>query len=165
VSIIPFWLKGPIRVFPDMALRETARPLTDEDFKYARELATTMSSIVHRADALGLAATQLGVRLRMFAFRSDDGRIRIAVNPTIETSGALTEASEKCLSIRNVRASIIRPEHARMTYLDLDGTEHTISRSGLWARVLQHENDHLNGVLIIDHATDGQLLPVAESVN
>jgi peptide deformylase len=143
-----------------MALRETARPLTDEDFKYARELATTMSSIV-----LGLAATQLGVRLRMFAFRSDDGRIRIAVNPTIETSGALTEASEKCLSIRNVRASIIRPEHARMTYLDLDGTEHTISRSGLWARVLQHENDHLNGVLIIDHATDGQLLPVAESVN
>jgi peptide deformylase len=75
---------------------------------------------------------------------------RVFINPRLELSGAITGGDEGCLSLPEIRAEIMRPPQARITALDLEGNEFTMERDGIWARVWQHEYDHLEGTLIID---------------
>jgi peptide deformylase len=101
---------------------------------------------------VGLAATQLGVLRRVLVFQAgNDNEPRALVNPKIEwASDELTIAEEGCLSLPRVTMDVERPLHARFTGRDADGEPVTIEASGLEARVLQHEIDHLDGVLILD---------------
>ena len=111
-------------------------------------------------DALGvgLAATQLGVLRRLLVFQSGaDSEPTALANPTIRwASEEVVVAEEGCLSLPMVSMDVERPLHVRVEGLDVDGAEVVIKASGLEARVLQHEIDHLNGVLILDHAPRDQ---------
>src|ERR1700712_628746 len=111
-----------------------------------------MIQIMQEGMGVGLAATQLGVLRRLLVFQAAaDSEPSALVNPQIEwASGELAIAEEGCLSLPKVTMDVERPLHVRFTGRDVDGDPVTIEASGLEARVLQHEIDHLDGVLILD---------------
>jgi peptide deformylase len=107
---------------------------------------------------VGLAATQLGILRRILVFQAGpDSEPTALINPAVEwSSDDAVVAEEGCLSLPRVSMDVERPLHARVEGLDLDGDPVTIEASGLEARVLQHEIDHLDGVLILDRAPRDQ---------
>jgi peptide deformylase len=107
---------------------------------------------------VGLAATQLGILRRLLVFQAGrDAEPTALINPEIEwASDDVTVAEEGCLSLPLVSMDVERPLHALVTGLDVDAEPVRIEASGLEARVLQHEIDHLDGVLILDHAPRDQ---------
>ena len=111
-----------------------------------------MIGLMQGALGIGLAATQLGTMRRLLVFQAGpDAEPRAIVNPEVEwTSEDLVVAEEGCLSLANVLVDVERPLHARVNAVDLAGSPILIEASGLEARVLQHEIDHLDGVLILD---------------
>ncbi len=117
-----------------------------------------MIGIMHDGLGVGLAATQLGILRRMLVFQAGhDPEPTALVNPQIEwLSEDVVVAEEGCLSLPGVAMDIERSLHARLTGLDVDGEPVTLEASGLEARVLQHELDHLDGVLILDRAPRDQ---------
>ena len=142
---------GEVRQFGDPVLKSKASGVTD--FGPALEAeAERMIGLMQGALGIGLAATQLGTMRRLLVFQAGpDAEPRAIVNPEVEwTSEDLVVAEEGCLSIANVLVDVERPLHARVNALDLSGSPILIEASGLEARVLQHEIDHLDGVLILD---------------
>jgi peptide deformylase len=113
---------------------------------------------MHDALGIGLAATQLGVMHRVLVYRVDpDGPLAAVVNPVLEWAGGEEEALEEgCLSLPGVLVDVDRPIHVRVRAQDEHGEEIVIEASGLEARVLQHEMDHLDGVLILDRTSRDQ---------
>ena len=113
-----------------------------------------MIGIMRDAMGVGLAATQLGVLRRLLVFQAGpDSEPTALINPEIEwLSDEVVVAEEGCLSIPRVSVDVERPLHARFGGRDVEVVEITIEASGLEARVLQHEIDHLDGVLILDRA-------------
>ena len=111
-----------------------------------------MIAIMRDGLGVGLAATQLGMLRRLLVFQAGhDAEPTALVNPEIEwRSDELVIAEEGCLSLPRVSMDVERPLHITVTGLDVDGEPVTIEASGLEARVLQHEIDHLDGVLILD---------------
>ncbi len=140
--------------YPDPALRTVARPIDPID-DTVRAVAARMFELMHEAEGAGLAAPQVGISWRMFVTRADDEHPdRVLVNPNIaDLGGDLEVRAEGCLSLPGLTLEIRRPANASLNCLDLDGRSVTIAATGLMARVLQHEHDHLNGVLIIDKMT------------
>ncbi len=140
----------------DPILRERAREVEafDDDL---RALVSDMFLTMRRAEGAGLAAPQIGVPLRIFVVEApeEDGgpRRRVAlVNPEIvEQSRDEDRDLEGCLSIPGVSDVVRRPASVRMRGLDEEGNPVEVSGTGMFARALQHEFDHLNGVLFIDH--------------
>ena len=112
-----------------------------------------MGELMHDALGIGLAATQLGVLHRTLVFRTDPEEPIVAlVNPVLEwTSEELEVAEEGCLSLPGVHVEVERPARVRVRAPDPEGRELTVEAEGLRARVIQHEMDHLDGVLILDH--------------
>jgi peptide deformylase len=117
-----------------------------------------MRDLVEAADALGLAATQVGCGLRVFAFRQEDGALLTAINPVIETSGPEQIGNEGCLSLGPLVLPVSRPQAVLMRALDENGEEFVYEAEDLWARVIQHEHDHLRGRLILDITSSPELL-------
>ena len=117
-----------------------------------------MIAIMHGAMGVGLAATQVGVLRRLLVFQAGpDSEPTALVNPEVEwLSDEAVVAEEGCLSLPRVSMDVERPLHARFSGLDVDGEPVRIEASGLEARVLQHELDHLDGVLILDRAPRAQ---------
>jgi peptide deformylase len=117
-----------------------------------------MIGIMRDGLGVGLAATQLGILRRLLVFQAGhDPEPTALVNPQIEwLSEVVVVAEEGCLSLPGVAMDVERSLHARMTGLDVDGEPVTLEASGLEARVLQHEIDHLDGVLILDRAPRDQ---------
>ncbi|HEX6228822.1 MAG TPA: peptide deformylase, partial [Solirubrobacterales bacterium] len=113
-----------------------------------------MIGIMKDGMGVGLAATQLGILRRVLVFQAArDGEPTALINPAVEwLSEESAVAEEGCLSLPGVTVDVERPLHARFGGLDLDGEPVTLEASGLEARVLQHEIDHLDGVLILDRA-------------
>ena len=111
-----------------------------------------MGELMHDALGIGLAATQLGVLHRALVFRTDpEEPITALVNPVLEwSSEELEVAEEGCLSLPGVHVEVERPVRVRVRAQDPEGEELTIEAEGLRARVIQHEIDHLDGVLILD---------------
>ena len=144
-----------VRQFPDPALRTPARTVEDVDDE-VRELAARMAEIMEQAHGVGLAAPQIGVLRRLLVYRlSADEDARIIINPTIsDLSEDKDVDSEGCLSLLGgeLQVPIERSLRLVMTGLDGDGKPVRVEAEGLEARVLQHEVDHLNGVLILDRA-------------
>jgi peptide deformylase len=137
--------------FGDPVLKSKASPVSrfDHDLRLA---AGRMLRIMRDGMGVGLAATQLGVLRRLLVFQAGPDALPTAlVNPEIEwLSEEAVTAEEGCLSIPRISVDVERPLYARVSGVDLEGEPLLIEASGLEARVLQHEIDHLDGVLILD---------------
>lgn len=138
-------------VFGDPVLRSRASEVREFGPELAAE-AQRMISIMRDAMGVGLAATQLGALRRMLVFKAGpDATPSAIVNPVVEwTSSELATAAEGCLSLPRVIVDVERPLYVRVAGFDAGGEPILIEASGLEARVLQHEVDHLDGVLILD---------------
>jgi peptide deformylase len=146
-----------IRSFGDPVLRTKAGPVTRFDDSLHEEVAR-MDRLMGDALGLGLAATQVGVLHRLFVYRAGpDAPLVAVVNPELEWSSQDEDVAEEgCLSLPRVTVDVERPVHVRVSARDESGAPITIEASGLDARVIQHEMDHLDGVLILDRATREQ---------
>jgi peptide deformylase len=123
-----------------------------------REQVRRMGQLMHDALGIGLAATQVGLMNRVLVYRVDsDGAVAALVNPVLEWSGDERETMEEgCLSLPGVLVEVERPVHVRVRAQDERGEDILIEASGLEARVIQHEMDHLDGVLILDRTSRDQ---------
>ncbi|HZO61230.1 MAG TPA: peptide deformylase [Solirubrobacterales bacterium] len=146
-----------IRTFGDPALRASAVDVTRFDEALHEEIAR-MEALMGDALGLGLAATQLGVMHRLFVFRvGSEAPLVAVVNPRLEWSSQDQETAEEgCLSLPRVLVDVERPLHVRVSAQDARGEPIVLEASGLEARVIQHEMDHLDGVLILDRTTKDQ---------
>jgi peptide deformylase len=139
-----------VRKFGDPILREKARPITVFDDRLAAEVAW-MSQVMHDGMGIGLAATQVGALRRLLVYRVQHaGPVAALINPEIEWHSREGEYSpEGCLSLPHVSVEVERSVHIRVRAQDLQGEPITVEASGLEARVIQHEMDHLDGILIL----------------
>ena len=146
----------PILLHPDPRLKKICDPVAriTPDIE---TLAADMLATMYDAPGVGLAAPQVGVNLRVFVMDANrdpeaEPAPMVLVNPEITgESEALNVYEEGCLSIPDHYAEVTRPAEVRMRWLGLDGKTHEQDFAGLWATCAQHELDHLNGVLFIDH--------------
>jgi peptide deformylase len=146
-----------VRKFGDPVLRTRARPVQRFDGALRDEV-RRMGELMIDAIGVGLAATQVGVLHRLLVYRVHPQAPVVAlVNPEIEWSGDEQETLEEgCLSLPAVHVDVERPVHVRVSALDEYGEPITIEASGLEARVIQHEVDHLDGVLVLDRISRSQ---------
>ena len=140
-----------VRTFGDPVLRARAVPVERFDDELRAEIAR-MAAIMRDGLGVGLAATQLGVMHRVLVYRvGADAPLAAVVNPEIEWRSDEQETLEEgCLSLPGVHVDVERPVYVRVRGRDQQGDEVSVEASGLEARVLQHEVDHLDGVLILD---------------
>ena len=145
----------PILVVPDPMLRAKCRPVGPKDEATVRALLPRMFATMYAAPGIGLAAPQVGQKLRFIVVdvHPDDNSQPIAlINPEIVArSTELVAREEGCLSLPGQYAEIVRPARVKVRYLDESGARREIAADGLLSACLQHEIDHLNGVLFIDH--------------
>ena len=146
-----------VLTFGDPVLRSRASDVREFGPELAAE-ADRMIAIMRDAMGVGLAATQLGTLRRLLVFQAGPDATPTAIaNPVLEwSSGNLATAAEGCLSLPRVIVDVERPLHVRVTGADTKGEPILIEASGLEARVLQHEIDHLDGVLILDRTERDQ---------
>lgn len=138
----------PIRIYPDPVLREPAGEVADVDAS-VRKLIRDMRETMHAAPGIGLAAPQVGVQRRVLVYELEE-EFRALVNPQILSREGEDTDDEGCLSIPGLTYPVTRAERIRVRGLDEDGAEVFVEASELEARVIQHEVDHLDGVLFID---------------
>jgi peptide deformylase len=146
-----------VRKFGDPVLRTPARPVQAFDAGLRSEV-ERMGELMGDALGVGLAATQVGVLHRVLVYRvQQDAPVAALVNPEVEWTGHDLETMEEgCLSLPGVQVDVERPIHVRVRALDEEGEGIVIEASGLEARVIQHEIDHLDGVLILDRTSRDQ---------
>lgn len=151
-----------IRILGDPVLRKKAQPVTD--FSVVKALLNEMKQTMYAEDGVGLAAPQVGVSLRFFAM--DDGSgFKIVVNPEIlERSTEKESAEEGCLSVPGVFAQVERHTWVRVRYQNEHGEFREELLQGYGARIFQHELDHLDGVLFIDHLDSKTRLALAQQL-
>jgi peptide deformylase len=140
-----------IRRLGDPVLKSRATQVDRFDDSLRRQVGR-MAGLMNDALGVGLAAPQLGISQRLLVYRvGPDAPLITLANPEIEWSSDDEEVAEEgCLSIPGIHLDIERPVHVRVRAQDEEGDERTIEASGLEARVIQHEMDHLDGVLILD---------------
>jgi peptide deformylase len=144
-----------IIILPDKRLRAVSQPVKKID-REIKDLVADMFETMYDAPGIGLAAIQVGVPKRVItmdlAKKEDAQEPRVLINPEILwRSDEKATYEEGCLSIPEFYEEVERPAQVRVKYLDLDGKEQEVEANGLLATCLQHEIDHLNGVLFIDH--------------
>ncbi len=141
---------GVIRTYGDPVLRKKAVTVSRIDGKTKQECEAMVEAMI-RANGIGLAAPQIGLSKRIIVLDLN-GQFHILINPEIvESSEESEEILEGCLSIPGVDAEVTRKLRTHVRGLNLDGKMIDIEGEGLMARAIQHEIDHLNGVLFIDH--------------
>ena len=146
-----------VRKFGDPVLRSKARPIEVFDDALRDEI-SRMAALMHDSMGIGLAATQVGTLHRVLVYRVEhDSPINALINPELEWSGKEKEWMEEgCLSLPGVHVDVERPVDVRVRAQDPRGKPIVIEASGLEARVIQHEMDHLDGVLILDRTPRDQ---------
>jgi len=137
-------------VYPDTRLRCVSGPVETFD-STLQEQARVMLSQLRRHGGLGLAASQIGLSRRIIVARIGQRELCL-VNPQIKDHSDPHVRHEACLSLPGVHVPVARPERVRVTGYNLQGRKTGFGATGLWARVLQHTIDHLNGLLICDYA-------------
>ena len=143
-----------ILTYPNPLLREKARPVTEFD-EMLKAIARDMAETMYAEPGVGLAATQIGVSLRLITIdvREADGEagelLKLANPEIVEREGEII-GEEGCLSVPGVREDVKRAERIKVRAQDLDGQEKIIEAEGFLAVVFQHEIDHLDGILFID---------------
>lgn len=141
-----------VRVIGDPVLRQVATDVTDIDSKLVR-LSEDMLATMYAEPGIGLAAPQIGVQKRFFVYDVGAGPEAI-VNPVVEEASGEWYFEEGCLSVPGLSWEIRRPKEIYVTGFDLHGNEVTLEADELLSRLIQHELDHLDGVLLIDHLDD-----------
>jgi peptide deformylase len=145
----------PLIILPDPVLRQVSKPVERVDAPLLR-LVDDMLETMYDAPGIGLAAIQVGEPLRLLVVdlaKEDEPKApHVFINPEIlETADARSVYEEGCLSIPDYYAEVERPAAVRVKYINREGRQQEIMAEGLMATCLQHEIDHLNGVLFIDH--------------
>jgi len=142
----------PIRLIGDPVLREKARPVQRVTRRH-RKLIEDMRETMYRAPGVGLAANQVGVLERIVVADPGDGAFLALINPRIVESQGSDVDVEGCLSIPGVSGYVERAWRVRVEALDERGRPTTVEAEGFLARILQHEIDHLDGILFVDRAS------------
>jgi peptide deformylase len=143
-----------VRQYGDVVLRMKANDVEEFDDDL-RRLVERMEALMHDAQGVGLAATQVGVLRRLFVFEPDEDGPRAVANPVVEERSDETSSDEEgCLSLQGVRVPVERAERLVISGKDENGEDVRHELEGYGARVAQHELDHLDGVLIIDRTDD-----------
>ncbi len=142
-----------ILIYPDPKLREIAEPVEQVDDE-VRRLVEDMAETMYDAPGVGLAATQVGVKKRVFiidiADEDEPSNLQVFINPEIVRREGTQSWKEGCLSFPEISEEIKRAEQVTVRALDLSGAEFELAADGLLAVAVQHENDHLDGVLMVD---------------
>jgi peptide deformylase len=142
-----------IRQYPDVALKMKARPVEEFDDEL-RRLAERMKLLMADASGIGLAATQVGVLQRLFVFHVGEDEVVAVANPEIVERGEETDVDDEgCLSIQGIVVPVERATTITLAGRDENGAEVRYELEDIYARAAQHENDHLDGVLILDRTT------------
>jgi peptide deformylase len=144
-----------ILILPDKRLRKVSEPVKKIDAGI-RRLVEDMFETMYDAPGIGLAAVQIGTAKRVItmdlAKKEEPKNPQVFINPEIVWSSDETATYEEgCLSIPETYDDVERPAHVKVSYLDLEGALHEVEANGLLSTCLQHEIDHLNGILFIDH--------------
>jgi peptide deformylase len=140
-----------IRRAGDKVLKEQAEPVAKIDRRIKR-LLDDMAQTMYKAEGVGLAAPQVGVSLRMIVIDAGEGLIEL-INPVVSECEGSECSTEGCLSIPGIYGEVERGVNVKVEGFNREGKKVCISATGLLARALQHEIDHLDGVLFIDRAT------------
>ena len=145
----------PILITPHASLRAKARPVRPDDAAAVAALVPRMFEAMYKAPGIGLAAPQVGFGLRVMVvdlMPDNEPRPLTLINPQIvAVSDEWATREEGCLSVPNQYADVSRPARVSMRYYDLSGAQQQVEADGLLAACLQHELDHLDGVLFVDH--------------
>ena len=145
-----------IRLVGDPVLRQRAEDVTDIDGRLVK-LCDDMLETMYEAPGVGLAAPQVGVQKRFFVYdlgAGDGGQVLI--NPVVTETSGEWEFHEGCLSVPGMSFDIVRPKQIHVTGLDLDGNDVSFEADEFFARVVQHELDHLDGVLLLERLDEDQ---------
>ena len=142
----------PILRFPDPRLKTLAVPVAKIDDSI-RRLARDMAETMYEAPGIGLAATQVDIHKRLIVIDASETRdqLLVLVNPQLVERDGVQFCEEGCLSVPGIYDKVERSEHVVVRYLDLDGKTQTIASDGLLAVCLQHEMDHLQGKVFVEH--------------
>jgi peptide deformylase len=143
----------PILEFPDPRLRTVAKPVTEVDDQI-RTLIDDMFETMYDCPGIGLAASQINVHKRVVVIdvSEDKSQPMVFINPEVEVLDTeLNEYDEGCLSVPGFYETVVRPSHIRVKALDRNGNPFELIPDGLLAVCIQHELDHLNGKLFVDH--------------
>jgi peptide deformylase len=142
-----------IRQYPDAALKMPARPVAEFDEQLVK-LVERMKQLMHDANGIGLAATQVGVLQRLFVFQPEGGDAQAVINPELQDVSEETDvADEGCLSIQGITVPVERALSLTLVGKDEHGADVRFELDGYEARCAQHEADHLDGRLMIDRTT------------
>jgi len=144
-----------LRLWGDPVLTQAATEVADIDGRIAG-LVERMTDTMYEANGLGLAAPQVGVGKRLFIYELEDEVLRTVINPTVVETRGEAEFEEGCLSIPGLYFPIVRPKEIHISGWDLDGNEVSIEADDIEARCLQHELDHLDGVLLLQRLDASQ---------
>ncbi|TKG95939.1 peptide deformylase [Puteibacter caeruleilacunae] len=150
----------PVTIYGDPVLRKVAKPI-DKDYPKLEEFIANMWDTMYRSDGVGIAAPQVGRSVRVFVIDAttlaeEEPELadfkKVFINAQIlERSGDEESMNEGCLSVPNIREDVSRKTHIRIKYMDENFVEHEEEYGGFAARVIQHEYDHLEGKLFVDH--------------
>lgn len=143
-----------ILTYPDEVLREHAEPVVNIDGK-VQQLIDDMADTMYHAPGIGLASNQVGEPFRIIMFdtsaRDEPNDLVVLINPEIIEAEGVVINEEGCLSVIDYKADVKRADSVTVRGLDVEGNPITFRKEGLAAIVVQHEIDHLNGILLIDH--------------
>jgi peptide deformylase len=161
----------PITLYGDKILRKKVNPVEDVDLKTV-ELIKNMFDTMHNANGVGLAANQVGADKSIFIIDVSKVEGHEGTKPMIFINPEITERSEKlctieegCLSIPDIRVDVDRPESVTINYMDTDLKSHTLKAKDILARVIQHEYDHVQGILFIDRIDEGIRKKIKKDLN
>jgi peptide deformylase len=144
-----------IRIVGDPVLRQRAHEVDEIDGRLVK-LAEDMFETMYDAPGIGLAAPQIGVQKRFFVYDLGVDGPRVLINPVVAESDGEWEFFEGCLSVPGLHFDIVRPKRIHVTGLDIDGNEVSFEADELLSRLIQHEMDHLDGVLLLEHLDEAQ---------
>ncbi len=140
-----------LRYYPDPVLRRKALPV-EKITPELKDLAKKMLEVMYREDGVGLAAPQVGLSIRMMVLNTtgEPSGERVTLNPRIVKRAGTIDSDEGCLSFPGIRITVPRDERITLEYMDLAGKTQTLEADALLSRAIQHEIDHLDGVLFVD---------------
>jgi peptide deformylase len=154
--------------YPHPALRHKCKPLRSVDGEL-KNTVREMFELMYQQKGVGLAASQVGLPYRFFILNLEGDPAKapeyVFINPVVSRRSGTTEAEEGCLSFPEIYAPVKRSEKIALSAYNLSGEELNYELSGLFARAVQHESDHLDGVLFIDRLTPSGLLSVKQALS
>ncbi len=157
-----------IITYPHPTLRHESKPVKRVDADL-RKMISRMFELMYEAKGIGLAANQVDLPLRLFvvnlAANAGEGEELVFINPVLSRPRGSEESEEGCLSLPGVYGDVVRPKQVRVNAFLLDGTELNADLDGMMARVVQHETDHLDGVLFTDRLSETGRMDVDDALH